>query len=218
MLFDFNFCMTYMYIQNCVHIIFKIWYNSIIVSYFLLCAVHFLMQGFVYEKIPQGNQNYSQDRSFFTENEENPALVLSSVLNRTSARDGLIFGSMGLSMYTTSLRSTISENTLTTRGGGRYLLSPHLSKLAATIAFPANMTKITTCPPPHFHSYFSLVALKRDSATRFSTLVFLYLMAMIHSYKSTSNSLQAHTITHRGSKFRLLAYITLWQAAWTKEI
>jgi hypothetical protein len=50
MLFDFNFCITYIYIHNCVHKIFKIWYITIIFSYFLLCAVH-LMQGFVYEKM-----------------------------------------------------------------------------------------------------------------------------------------------------------------------
>jgi hypothetical protein len=54
MLFDFSFCITYLYIHNCVHIIFKIWYILIILSYFLLCAVH-LMQGFVYEKMLQGN-------------------------------------------------------------------------------------------------------------------------------------------------------------------
>jgi hypothetical protein len=53
MLFDFNFCITYMYTHNCVHIMFKIWYITIILSYFLLCAVH-LMQGFVYEKMLQG--------------------------------------------------------------------------------------------------------------------------------------------------------------------
>jgi hypothetical protein len=40
MLFDFSFCITYLYIHNCVHIIFKIWYITIILSYFLLCAVH----------------------------------------------------------------------------------------------------------------------------------------------------------------------------------
>ncbi len=85
MLFDLNFCITYMYIHNCVPIIFKIWYMTIILSYFLLCALH-LMQGFVYEKMLQGNLNYSQDRSFLTENEENPALVLSNVHNRTGFR------------------------------------------------------------------------------------------------------------------------------------
>jgi hypothetical protein len=42
-------------------------------------------------------------QKFPNRNEENPALVLSSVYNRTSARDGPIFGSKGLSMYTTSL-------------------------------------------------------------------------------------------------------------------
>jgi hypothetical protein len=74
----------------------------IILSYFLLCAVH-LMQGFIYEKMLQGNYKYSQDRSFLTGNEENPALELSNVHNRTSARDGPMFGYKGLSMYTTSL-------------------------------------------------------------------------------------------------------------------
>jgi hypothetical protein len=39
-----------MYIHICVHIIFKIWYIIIILSYYLLCAVH-LMKGFVYEKM-----------------------------------------------------------------------------------------------------------------------------------------------------------------------
>jgi hypothetical protein len=45
-------------------------------------------------------------KSFLTGNEENPELVLSNVHNRTSARDGPMFGSMGLSMYTTSLVHT----------------------------------------------------------------------------------------------------------------
>ncbi len=84
-------------IQNMVHII--------ILYYFLLCEVH-LMQGFIYEKVLQGNQNYSQDRSFLTVNEENPALILSNLHNRTSSRDGPIFGSKGLSMNTTSLGIT----------------------------------------------------------------------------------------------------------------
>jgi hypothetical protein len=109
MLFDFSFCITYMYIHNCVHIIFKIWYITIILSYFLLCAVHW-MQGFVYEKMLQGNYNYSQDKSFLTENEENPALVLANVHNKTSARDGPMFGSKGPSMNTTSLVGYQSGN------------------------------------------------------------------------------------------------------------
>ncbi len=96
MLFAFNFSITYMYIHNFVHIIFKIWYIIIILSYFLLCAVH-LMQGFIYQKMLQGNQNYSQDRSFLKGNEENPALELSNIHNRTSARDGPMFGYKGLS-------------------------------------------------------------------------------------------------------------------------
>ncbi len=94
--------LLYMYIHNCVHIMFKIWYITIILPYLLLCAVH-LMQGFVSEKRLLGNYNYSQDRSFLTGNGENPALVLSNVHNRTSARDGPVFGSMGPSMNTSSL-------------------------------------------------------------------------------------------------------------------
>ncbi len=50
-----------------------------------------------------GNYNYSQDRSFITGNEENPALGLSNVHNRTSARDGPMLRSMGPSMNTSSL-------------------------------------------------------------------------------------------------------------------
>ncbi len=56
-------------------------------------------------------------RSFLTGNEENPALVLSNVHNRTSARDGPMFGSMGPSMNTSSLvqavfqaRHTVKQN------------------------------------------------------------------------------------------------------------
>ncbi len=48
---------------------FKIWYMFIILSYFLLCALH-LMQGFAYEKMLIWNYNYSQDRSFLKENEK----------------------------------------------------------------------------------------------------------------------------------------------------
>jgi hypothetical protein len=59
----------------------------------------------------EGNCKYSQDQGFLTGNEENPALALSNVHNRTSARGGPMFGSMGLSMYTTSLGMT--ENNLT---------------------------------------------------------------------------------------------------------
>jgi hypothetical protein len=101
--------LLYMYIHNCVHIRFKIWYITIILSYFLLCAVHF-MQGLVSEKRLVGNYNYSQGRSFLTGNEENPALILSNVHNRTSARDGPMFGSMGPSMNTSSLVVNDSVN------------------------------------------------------------------------------------------------------------
>ncbi len=46
MLFGFNFCFTYMYIHNCVHIIFKIWYKqaSCLIFYSVLttwCRVSF---------------------------------------------------------------------------------------------------------------------------------------------------------------------------------
>ncbi len=47
--FLYSFMFLYMYIHNSVHIIFKIWYITIILSYFLLCAFHF-MQGFLYEE------------------------------------------------------------------------------------------------------------------------------------------------------------------------
>ncbi len=68
--------MYYLYVhsQLCSHNIQNmVGYIIIILSYFLLCAVH-LMQCFIYEKMLQGNQKYSQDRSFLTGNEENPAL------------------------------------------------------------------------------------------------------------------------------------------------
>jgi hypothetical protein len=81
---------------------FKVWYLSIILHYLLLCAVH-TMQGFVYEKMLQGDYNYCQDRSFLKGNEENPALVLSNVTKRTSAPDGPSFSSIGLSMNTSSM-------------------------------------------------------------------------------------------------------------------
>jgi hypothetical protein len=81
---------------------FKIWYMLIILYFLLLCAVH-MMQGFIYGKMLKGHYNYSQDRSFLKGNEENPALVLSNVHNRISARDGPMFGSMGPSMNTSSL-------------------------------------------------------------------------------------------------------------------
>jgi hypothetical protein len=53
-----------------------------------------MMQVFIYEKRLKGNYNYSQNRSFLKENEGNPALVFWNVHNRTSARDGPMFGSM----------------------------------------------------------------------------------------------------------------------------
>jgi hypothetical protein len=62
-----------------------------------------MMQGFVYEKMLRVNYNHSLGRSFLTRNEENPALVLSNVHNRTPAPNVPLFGSIGLSMYTTSL-------------------------------------------------------------------------------------------------------------------
>jgi hypothetical protein len=87
---------------------FKIWYMLIILYYLFLCAVH-MMQGFVYEKMLKGNYNYSQGRSILKGNEETPALVLSKVHNRTSARDGPMFGSMGTSMNTSSLVPALGQ-------------------------------------------------------------------------------------------------------------
>jgi hypothetical protein len=57
----------------------------------------------------EGKCNYSQDRSFLKVNEENPALVLSKVHSRTSARDGPMFGSKGPSMNTSSLELPASQ-------------------------------------------------------------------------------------------------------------
>jgi hypothetical protein len=87
----------YMYIKNCVHIMFKICYMTIILSYYFLYAVH-MMQSFVNEKMLWGNYNYSPDESFLTGNEEIPALILSNVHKRTSAPDCPSFCSIGLSM------------------------------------------------------------------------------------------------------------------------
>jgi hypothetical protein len=72
-----------------------------------------------------GNHNYSQGRSFLTGNEENPALVLLNVRNRTSARDGPMFGSMGPSMNTSSLQGMTPENLVASISGELVgLLSP----------------------------------------------------------------------------------------------
>jgi hypothetical protein len=68
-----------------------------------------MMQGFIYEKMLKGNYNYSQGRNFLKQNEENPALVFSKVHNRTSARDGPMFRSMGPSINTSSLVPTLGQ-------------------------------------------------------------------------------------------------------------
>ncbi len=88
-----------MCINNFVDIMFNTWYVMIILSYLIFCALH-MMQSFVYEKMLKVNHNYPQGRGFVTENEENPVLVLSNVHNITC---GPSFGTIGLSMYTTSL-------------------------------------------------------------------------------------------------------------------
>ncbi len=88
---------------------FKTQQMTIILYYLLLCAVH-MLQCFISEKMLQGNCNYSQDRSFLKGNEENFPLVLSNVHNRTSARDGPMFGSKGPSMNTSSLDSLLQQN------------------------------------------------------------------------------------------------------------
>jgi hypothetical protein len=88
-----------MYINNCVHIMFKIWGMTIILYYLLLCTVHMMRRKC--EKMLWGpiGYNYYQDRSFLTGCEECPALVISkNVRKRTSAKDFPMF-----SMYTTSL-------------------------------------------------------------------------------------------------------------------
>ncbi len=53
LLFDFISVFLHMYINNCVHIMFKIQYMTIILSNLLLGAVH-MMQGFIYEKMLYG--------------------------------------------------------------------------------------------------------------------------------------------------------------------
>jgi hypothetical protein len=69
-----------------------------------------------------GNYNYSQDRSFLKGNEENPALVLSNVHNRTSARDGPMFSAKGPSMNTSSLGVTNIEYCIWVHGGMTQLI------------------------------------------------------------------------------------------------
>jgi hypothetical protein len=97
----------------------------------------------------QGNYNYSQDRSFLTENEENPALVLSNVHNNTSARDGPIFGYKGPSMNTSSLDIPCMFTVLAVKKG--YTLHLHTAcdingyTLTSTILVGERKT------PPHPH-------------------------------------------------------------------
>jgi hypothetical protein len=79
----------YISINNCVHIMFKIRYMTMIAYYLLLCAVHI-------RKCCGGT-------IILPGKDENPALVLSNVHKRTSAPDCALFGSIGISMYTASL-------------------------------------------------------------------------------------------------------------------
>jgi hypothetical protein len=75
-----------------------------------------------------GNYNYFQERSFLKGNEENPALVLSNVHNRTSARDGPMFGSKGPSMNTSSLTTTVNDYLTVRKPKGFSLYSFNISK------------------------------------------------------------------------------------------
>ncbi len=75
--------------------------DNYLVLFTSLCCPH--VAGFHLRENAVGNYNYSQDRSFLKGNEEKPALVLPNVHNRTSARDGPMFGSKGPSMNTSSL-------------------------------------------------------------------------------------------------------------------
>jgi hypothetical protein len=102
MLFVFNICITlYVHSQLCSHNVQNMVHHNYLVLFTSLCCP--LDAGFRLREKLLGNYNYSHGRSFLTGNEENPALVLSNVHNRTSARDGPMFGSMGPSMNTSSL-------------------------------------------------------------------------------------------------------------------
>jgi hypothetical protein len=57
------------------------------------------MQVFASEKMLYRKLELLSGKKLPNRNEENPALVLSNVHNRTSARDGPMFGSKGISMY-----------------------------------------------------------------------------------------------------------------------
>ncbi len=75
--------------------------DNYLVLFTSLCCPR--VAGFHLRENAVGDYNYFQDRSFLKGNEENPALVLSNVHNRTSARDGPMFGAKGPSMNTSSL-------------------------------------------------------------------------------------------------------------------
>ncbi len=87
------------YIQNCVHIMFKIWYITMILYYLFSVLSTWSKVSFM-RKCCRGTLI-----TLRTENEENPELVISNVHKRTSAPDGPSFGSM----YTTSLWQTLKE-------------------------------------------------------------------------------------------------------------
>ena len=81
-------------IQNMVH-------DKYLVLFSFLCCP--LDAGFHLWENAAGELEVLSGQKFPHRNEENPALELSNVHNRTSARDGPMFGSMGPSMNTSSL-------------------------------------------------------------------------------------------------------------------
>ncbi len=87
---------VFLYMSNCVHHNVQ---NMVYDNYLVYFSVLSKWCRVFNEKMLWGNYNYSQDRSLLTGNEENPTLVLSNIYKRTSARDCLMFGFIGLFMF-----------------------------------------------------------------------------------------------------------------------
>ncbi len=92
---------SYVHSQLCSHNLQNMVHYNYLVLFSTLCCP--LDAGFHLWENAVGELDHSQDSSFITGNEGHPALVLSNVHNRTSARDGPMFGSKGPSMNTSSL-------------------------------------------------------------------------------------------------------------------
>ncbi len=93
---------------NCVHILFKIWYMSFILSYLLFSAVH-IMQGFVYEKMLYSGTRITLRTEVLSQEMKTPCI---STFKRTQMKispEYPSFGSIGLYVVTISLLPTASE-------------------------------------------------------------------------------------------------------------